>query len=238
MAKENKINKDFPRVMTLLREERGISQKQAADELGISQPLLSHYEKGIRECGLDFVVRAADYYDVSCDYLLGRTANRQSGQVVIKDMPEPEKSTSDPHSKTAMLNALNKKLITNSLNIIFDILDKIDSKGLSIECASCLSSGVYRVFRLLYSSNPRNSQNMFAVPQHLYRSRSQAVQLVSEGNAEAIANGLPLVEYKSVDRTKRPELSPEIIDEQYTTLSSSLFNLIQNAEERIRTSKI
>ncbi|MBQ1546504.1 MAG: helix-turn-helix transcriptional regulator [Clostridia bacterium] len=232
------MNKDFPRVMTLLREERGISQKQAANELGISQPLLSHYEKGIRECGLDFVVRAADYYDVSCDYLLGRTANRQSGQVVIKDMPEPEQVTSNPHAKTGMLNALNKKLITNSLNIIFDILDKIDSKGLSIECASCLSADVYRIFRLLYSSNPRNSQNMFAVPLHLYKCRSQAMQIAAENNAEAIANGLPLVEYQSVDRTKRPELSPEIIDEQYTALSSSLFNLIQNTEERIRTSKI
>ena len=39
----------------------------------MSQALLSHYEKGVRECGLDFVVRAADFYGVSCDYLLGRS---------------------------------------------------------------------------------------------------------------------------------------------------------------------
>ena len=67
------MNKDFPRIITLLREEKGLSQKQAASELGISQPLLSHYEKGIRECSLDFVVKTADYYNVTCDYLLGRT---------------------------------------------------------------------------------------------------------------------------------------------------------------------
>ena len=67
------MNADFPRVLTLLRKERGISQKQAAAELGVSQALLSHYEKGIRECGLDFLVRAADFYSVSCDYLLGRS---------------------------------------------------------------------------------------------------------------------------------------------------------------------
>ena len=42
------MNADFPRILTLLRKERGISQKQAAGELGISQALLSHYEKGIR----------------------------------------------------------------------------------------------------------------------------------------------------------------------------------------------
>ena len=66
-------NSDFPRILTLLRKERGFSQKKAAADLGISQALLSHYEKGIRECGLDFLVRAANYYQVSCDYLLGRT---------------------------------------------------------------------------------------------------------------------------------------------------------------------
>ena len=53
------MNSDFPRILTLLRKEQGISQKKAAADLGISQALLSHYEKGIRECGLDFIVRTA-----------------------------------------------------------------------------------------------------------------------------------------------------------------------------------
>ena len=46
---------EFNRIIKLLRKERGITQKQAAEDLGVSQALLSHYEKGIRECGLDFV---------------------------------------------------------------------------------------------------------------------------------------------------------------------------------------
>ena len=71
---------EFNRIITLLRKERGITQKQAAQDLGISQAQLSHYEKGIRECGLAFVVQVADYYDVSCDYLLGRSAERPDHQ--------------------------------------------------------------------------------------------------------------------------------------------------------------
>ena len=67
---------DFSRIITLLRKEKGVTQKQAAEDLGVSQALLSHYEKGIRECGLEFVVRVADYYGVSCDYLLGRSPER------------------------------------------------------------------------------------------------------------------------------------------------------------------
>ena len=51
----------------MLRKEKGVTQRKAAEDLGVSQALLSHYEKGIRECGLDFVVRSADYYHVSCD---------------------------------------------------------------------------------------------------------------------------------------------------------------------------
>ena len=64
-------NSKFAATLSQLRRERGISQKKAAGDLGISQALLSHYEKGIRECGLDFVVKCADYYGVTTDYLLG-----------------------------------------------------------------------------------------------------------------------------------------------------------------------
>ena len=40
------MNSAFPRILTLLRKERGISQKEAASSLLVSQALLSHYEKG------------------------------------------------------------------------------------------------------------------------------------------------------------------------------------------------
>ena len=81
---------EFNRIITLLRKERGITQKQAAQDLGVSQALLSHYEKGIRECGLEFVVKVADYYGVSCDYLLGRSAERSGQTLTVEDIPEAE----------------------------------------------------------------------------------------------------------------------------------------------------
>ena len=67
----------FSANLSALRRDRNLSQKQAAEELGISQALLSHYEKGIRECNLDFVKKVADYYDVTADYLLGLTDSKQ-----------------------------------------------------------------------------------------------------------------------------------------------------------------
>jgi transcriptional regulator with XRE-family HTH domain len=66
------MNIMFAKALSRLRREKGISQRQAARDLGVSQALLSHYENGIREPGLAFVVKACDYYQVSADYLLGR----------------------------------------------------------------------------------------------------------------------------------------------------------------------
>ena len=72
---ENKGTR-FAEILCRLRKERGCSQKKAAGDLGISQALLSHYEKGIRECGLDFVVKCSEYYGVTTDYLLGVSTSR------------------------------------------------------------------------------------------------------------------------------------------------------------------
>lgn len=65
----------FPETLSALRRERSISQRKAALDLNISQALLSHYENGVREPGLDFVRRVCDYYNVSADYMLCRTDN-------------------------------------------------------------------------------------------------------------------------------------------------------------------
>lgn len=71
-----KKNSKFAAILSQLRKERGSSQKKTAEDLGISQALLSHYEKGIRECGLDFVIKCSEYYGVTTDYLLGVSDSR------------------------------------------------------------------------------------------------------------------------------------------------------------------
>ena len=73
------MTRGFSETMSELRRKKGASQRTAAPDLGISQALLSHYENGAREPGLDFVCRACEYYGVSADYLLGRT-DEQGGE--------------------------------------------------------------------------------------------------------------------------------------------------------------
>lgn len=94
------MERSFPVILSELRKEMGISQKEAANQLGISQALLSHYEKGIRECGQSFLIKAADFYDVSCDYLLGRTVEKNSINTAAAEMFETEDSDNSPTPQT------------------------------------------------------------------------------------------------------------------------------------------
>ena len=67
------MERNFHETLAALRRVRGLNQRQVAADLGISQALLSHYENGAREPGLNFVCRVCDYYGVTADYLLCRT---------------------------------------------------------------------------------------------------------------------------------------------------------------------
>lgn len=63
----------FPEILKELREKKGITQQQLADTLNLSKNAISHYEKGINMPNLDTVQKIADIFDISVDYLLGRT---------------------------------------------------------------------------------------------------------------------------------------------------------------------
>ena len=58
-----------------LRKKKGISQLRLATDLNTTQNTISRYETGEREPGIDELVKIADYFNVSVDYLIGRTEN-------------------------------------------------------------------------------------------------------------------------------------------------------------------
>ena len=106
------MNRTFPETLSVLRHERNISQRTAAAALNISQALLSHYENGAREPGLDFVRRACDYYRVSADYLLGRTLSRDGGMIEVEALYDSSDEKSSLRGNIAA--TLQKKLLVNS----------------------------------------------------------------------------------------------------------------------------
>ena len=62
--------------LKLLRKEKNLTQLKLALDLNMSQNTISRYETGEREAGYAELIKIADYFNVSIDYLLERTDER------------------------------------------------------------------------------------------------------------------------------------------------------------------
>ena len=215
------MNTNFPRTLSLLRKEKGLSQRKVAVELGVSQAVLSHYENGLREPGLDFVAKAADYYKVSSDFLLGRTMSREDYTITAEDLPDSSEDK-DNVLRGSMMATLNKKLIMNSLSVIFDLVGKSKNKKLINETAMFFDVAVYKVFRELYSASGKNTDDFFSVDEKLWRELSNAELSLSFMNIMA-----------ETGESALPELSQEYIAKEYPALMQSLLSVLQNVGKRL-----
>lgn len=226
-------NNDFPRLLTLLRKERGLSQKQAATDLQVSQALLSHYEKGIRECGLDFLLRAAEYYGVSCDYLLGRTSHR--GAAPTPASPPREGGVGvRGGSSTA---ETQRRLLVGSLNIVFGILKKINSEGLTRQVSSYFSCAVYKMFRLLYSARGKNPQEAFFLDQRLYSAQADAHMTLSEAKSRYLLEGGNLENAQGLQQEQLPAITPARLQSAAPQYAPALLELVRSIEQELSALK-
>lgn len=218
------MNTNFPRTISLLRKEKGLSQRSVAKELGVSQAVLSHYENGLREPGLDFVARVADYYKVSTDFLLGRTMSREDYTITAEDLPDSSEDK-DNVLRGSMMATLNKKLIINSLSIIFDIVGKSKNKKLITDTAAFFNVAVYKVFRTLYAAKGKNDEKFFSVNENLWPELTNAELSLSAMSIKREAEG---IEAEGESVTELPELSQEYIAKEYPVLMQSLLSVLQN----------
>lgn len=158
------MNPEFPQIITNQRKQRKISQKQAAADLGISQALLSHYEKGIRECGLDFLVKIADYYNVSCDYLLGRC---------------PEQIIEKKSEKT--------DTIADFADAILSVCQKSENQRLENSAYSYMLLSMYKLF-LILSKNEQ--ETVTKIPHSIAESMADTVIIKSCADIKLECNAI------------------------------------------------
>jgi transcriptional regulator with XRE-family HTH domain len=212
---------EISRALKLLRHERGESQRQAAEGLKVSQALLSHYENGAREPGLKFVCRACDYYGVSADYMLGRAMTRD-GQTIenLYDAAEDK----DNRLRGSASALISKKLLVNSVSVIFDTLGKVGHKGLTADIARYLNAAVYKTFRILYSSG-KNNPGFFSLPETVYAAAADAEMAVAEAKArEVMASGEADV----------PPLSHADLQREYPMTTQSLLSVLHQSGENMK----
>lgn len=222
------MKEDFARTLALLRQERGISQRQAANALGVSQALLSHYENGLREPGLNFVVKACDFYNVSADFLLGRTLSRDGTTIIDADSLYDVSGERDHIMQGSVMATLARKLIVNSVNILFDLLGKLGNKQAIKGASNFLSTSVYILYRYLHQSAPdENSEGFFSVPETKFASGVSLIDMyVSEGQ---YLSGV----YNERKKGTFPDLSHDAMSQAYPGTYQSLLQIIHVCGERL-----
>lgn len=76
MFREIKISKMYNRLRDL-RNDADMNQTQVAEYLGMSQTGYSKYETGENDIPTDMLIKLADFYETSTDYILGRTNRKE-----------------------------------------------------------------------------------------------------------------------------------------------------------------
>ena len=213
---------DFPRTLCLLRQEKKISQRKAAGELGVSQALLSHYENGVREPGLSFVVRAADYYGVSADFLLGRTMARDGGAILAEDLTDSSEEKGNVLTGSAAV-MLSKKLLVNSTSLLYEQISK-ESRPLVRAVTDYMSLAFYKIYRLLYTMDEDSSNKAFAAGQNVFSELCDAEMKKCEAQMRRMA---------AKGHQTDPDMSLEHVQMKWPRLAPSLLSLLHGVDEKI-----
>jgi len=213
---------DFSRTLSLLRHEKKISQRQAAKDLGISQALLSHYENGVREPGLAFVARAAGYYRVSADYLLGLSMSRDGVIISADELPDVSAEKGNVLSGSARA-ILQKKLIVNSAALVLDIASRSGNADLRDNIADILALTVYKAYRHIFALNPNLSDNVFSIPVSQFSELSDAQIKLCEFRIKTISD--------AGVADSLPDLSHDALGSNYPSYAQSFFKLLQSVAE-------
>ena len=216
---------DFSRTLSLLRQEKGVSQRKAAAELGISQALLSHYENGIREPGLAFVVRVCDYYHVSADYMLGRTLARDGSMLTaeeVLDMAEPGNIL-----QGSVLATLRGKLLTSACGVLFGLLGKLGDKAAINAAAEYLSGAVYQLYRHLYRAAGGNEAYFSLDPAACTMDTAAADMKLAQVRFARALRSL------NARKMEFPDLSPEALTAAYPGRCQSLTQVLSTTDARL-----
>ena len=216
---------EFSRTLSLLRQERGVSQRTAASDLGISQALLSHYENGIREPGLSFVVKACDYYHVSADFILGRTLSRDGSMLSSEEVL----GAAEPGNilQGSVLATLQSKLLSGAVGVLFGLLGKLGDKTAINAAAAYLGGAVYQLYRHLYRAAGANEAYFALDPAACTMGTADADMKLEEVRYARALRA------QAAKKAEFPDLSPEALTAGYPGRCQSLTQVLSTADARL-----
>lgn len=99
-----------------LREKKNMTQTRLSVEIEVSQEIISHYEIGESKPNIDNLIKIADFFHCSTDYLLNRTDN----PAMVNDIDKNNAETSDLLYKYNSLSTENKKNFNKYLEFLIN----------------------------------------------------------------------------------------------------------------------
>lgn len=227
------MSTEFSRALSLLRQEKGVSQRIASKSLGVSQALLSHYENGAREPGLKFLAKACDYYDVTADFLIGRTMMRDSMGIQPEILFDAS-ADKDNRLRGSAAAVMSKRLLCNSISLLFDILGRAGHRGLISAALRYFSAAFYKVFRLVFVYAGRNPSSFFSIHESFYSPACDSELFSAEASMRAILAKQPRPGMPVEEPPVLPEISNETLNSEYPMLVGSLFSVLHQVGEQIK----
>lgn len=130
----------FSDILVELAQSRGVTMYELSQKTNIPQSLLSNYKNGKKKPALENIIKLADFFDVSTDYLLGRTDNPNVSENNIIQSSNVINGNNGNHSPLTVTETekennckeievlLEKMPRSKQLRAIADIIDLLEEK--------------------------------------------------------------------------------------------------------------
>ncbi|MFW9968593.1 MAG: helix-turn-helix domain-containing protein [Candidatus Odinarchaeota archaeon] len=109
-----------------LREEKGITTREISKIFNVSKSTISNYENDIRKPDYEMIKRLAEFYDVSTDYIIGNTDDRNIE--VMKDNDIPEILRNVGYEEINIIKEAKKKLTTEEIKELLEVAARLKNK--------------------------------------------------------------------------------------------------------------
>lgn len=168
--KNTNIQEQLAQKLQALRQQKGVSQAEMAKYIDLTVGAYQNYENGRREANYETLCKLADFYNVSTDYLLGRTTVKQTA----KEPPDPFANID--------VSALEKRIIKK-----YTELDE-STRALCIELFLRFNPDFNAVFQGITQSTPQNVPQPIEPPEQVQPSKPNIVQKMKDSEF-AVARG-------------------------------------------------
>lgn len=198
----------FTERLKVLRAKKNMSQTALANELGINQgQVISFYETGSRTPDLEMLIKIANYFNVSTDYLLGLSDYENSSELTNTEfvLNEFERIALGTRKKLDELSGQEKKILSDIISSIIDTLSNTNNKPFNKMYLEQLDFIVSNIRTLILNTgyianNKLNFQNM---------------------EQEELEKYMPLLHYRSYKWK-------EVVIENFKVICDELENMMHN----------